>query len=204
MQNVQAYSQGVLTIELIIWKKTNFSIIAFEEPKNTLARKIFLAHLAIIVPETLEIIVRKTKRRLHHHKEIDRIETYLMEEHDVEQVKLHCNSCSRTPYLYSQVCRICKKRAKAWCAHHLSSSNNTVCNLSNHNCVVHRRFTSARVKQDILKGTGLARTVHEKVLQWNETIINKTIRELVRNKHSAAQNAEHGYNHKKANKFAIL
>lgn len=66
-QQVQAYWQCTIPTQLIILKETNFITNTFDERKNTVACKKFLASQAVVIRKWLENIARKAERQLHQH-----------------------------------------------------------------------------------------------------------------------------------------
>lgn len=190
-QQVQFYLQRVPPIELMIWRETNFTTSNFWITQKHRGMEKIPGESGSRSSKKPKIIARKAERRLHHHKQNDRIETHLMELHALENVKTHCTSSSRTLYLHLKVRRICRTSATVQCIHHLSSSNKTVWNWFNHNNALYQRFTSVRVPEAIIRIPEIACSVHEKIMQSNEKIVNRTYGKAIWNKHTAARNARH-------------
>lgn len=107
----------------------------------------FLAKQAVIAQKSLEAIALKAERRLHRRKEDNRIETHLMEEHGIEHVSFIVPFAKE---LYLYICRFADSvtqvpRPRPF-IQHLSSSNQTVCNLTNHHVALYGHLTGAKVQ----------------------------------------------------------
>lgn len=83
-------------------EETSVIINALEEPKITVAGKIFLENSAVLHQQRLEINARKPRGGVITTKKPTELK-YVMEEHGIAHVMFHCTSWSRVPYLYLQV-----------------------------------------------------------------------------------------------------